>query len=48
MINNKIKISNKIEILKIKNKLRNKFDDKNNNGKIQFNIFLKELKSKVN
>ena len=28
MINNKIKISNKIEILKIKNKLNNNFDDK--------------------
>ena len=28
MINNKIKISNKIEILKMKNKLRNNFDDK--------------------
>ena len=28
MINNKIKISNKIEILKIKNKLENRFDDK--------------------
>ena len=28
MINNKIKISNKIEILKIKNKLENSFDDK--------------------
>ena len=28
MINNKIKISNKIEILKIKNKLSESFDDK--------------------
>ena len=28
MINNKIKISNKIEILKIKNKLKSSFDDK--------------------
>ena len=28
MINNKIKISNKIEILKIKNKLEYSFDDK--------------------
>ena len=28
MINNKIKISNKIEILEIKNKLENNFDDK--------------------